>query len=69
MAAEIRTSPNLVVGAPAPKPLFKFGSTAGNARFAVSADGQRVLVLEIEQADESNHPEIALVVNWAAEIK
>ena len=67
MNAEIRTG--TVVEAGVPRPLFKFGiGTLGN-RFAVSADGKRLLLNEVVQKDASSAGEITLVLNWAAEIK
>ena len=67
MSAEIRTSPDLVAGTP--KPLFEFVSGSRHAVFAVSADGQRFLMDESEQRDAGVQQEIALVLNWAADIK
>ncbi|SPE34114.1 hypothetical protein SBA6_330009 [Candidatus Sulfopaludibacter sp. SbA6] len=63
-SAQIRTSPNLVVDAP--KPLFKLGIGPYGNGFAVSADGQRFLINEFDQTDESK---ITLVLNWAADIR
>jgi serine/threonine protein kinase len=66
MSVEIRMGFNLVAGTP--KLLFKpLGSDLG--RFAVTADGNRLLIDEPVRKIEGEQPEITLVLNWAAGIR
>ena len=65
MSAQIRTGSNLVAGTP--KLLFKAaGSDLG--RFAVTADGNRLLIDEPVQRTEGEKPDITVVLNWSAGI-
>ncbi|MGP8244490.1 MAG: protein kinase domain-containing protein [Bryobacteraceae bacterium] len=66
MSAEIRTGSNLAAGTP--KLLFK-PPGSGLGRFAVTADGNRVLINGPAQKTEGEKPEITLVLNWSAGIR
>ncbi len=66
MSAQIRTGSDLVAGTP--KLLFKVaGSDLG--RFAVTADGNRLLIDEPVQKTEGEKPDITVVLNWSAGIR
>jgi serine/threonine protein kinase len=66
MSAEIRTGSNLMAGTP--QLLFKpSGSDLG--RFAVTADGNRLLIDEPVRKTQGEKPEITLVLDWAAGIR
>jgi eukaryotic-like serine/threonine-protein kinase len=68
MAAPVRSGESF--GTSAPVPLFEFraaGIGIGFVPYAVTADGQRLLINEIVDT-EPNSP-LTVVVNWTAEVK
>ena len=68
MAVEVRTEPELEVGAP--QLLFEWPIGLGFSRhWDVSPDGQRFVVLGSSDAREESRPRINFVLNWFEELE
>jgi Tol biopolymer transport system component len=65
-AVDLRAGDAIETGTP--RPLFKFSTAPGINRFDVAADG-RFLIAENVQKDETDRPEIILVLNWTAAMR
>lgn len=62
--AQIQMEPNLVTGTP--KLLFSTVTSASQSlRFAVTADGERFLIVEAPKPTEPEESGIRVVLNWA----
>jgi eukaryotic-like serine/threonine-protein kinase len=67
MAVQVRSGERFEVGAASPLFEFRAGAIRGNSPYAVSDDGQQVLINTMVDA-EPNAP-LTVVINWAVEMK